>query len=76
MQAHRTEVFIAEGSKGGESETELVISSIAQGPAKNTIDKDRVDVLLTDDSQAGKGRPGHDLRLVTEAIKIFIDCRH
>ena len=50
----------AEGSKGGESETELVISSTAQGPAKNTIDKDRVDVLLTDDS-----------RLVTEAIKNF-----
>ena len=34
------------GSKGGESETELVVSSTAQGPAKNTIDKDRVDVLL------------------------------
>ena len=34
---------------GGESETELVVSSTAQGPAKNTIDKDRVDVLLNDD---------------------------
>ena len=49
VQARRTEV-LAEGSKGGESETELVISSAAQGPSKNTIDKDRVDVLLTDDS--------------------------
>ena len=37
---------LAEGSEGGESETELVISSTAQGPAKNTIDNDRVDVLL------------------------------
>ena len=49
MQARGTEV-LAEGSKGGESEAELVISSTAQGPAKNTIDKGRVDVLLTDDS--------------------------
>ena len=37
--------------QGGESETELVISSSAQGPAKNTTDKDRLDVLLTDDSR-------------------------
>ena len=33
---HRTEV-LAEGSKGGENETELIGSSTAQGPAKNTI---------------------------------------
>ena len=59
MQARRTEL-LAEGSEGGESETELVISSTAQGPAKNTIDKDRVDVLLNDDC------------MITEAIKIFL----
>ena len=49
-----------EGTEGGESETELVVSSTAQGPAKNTIDKDRVDVLLNDDC------------MITEAIKIFL----
>ena len=39
-----------EGSQEGESETELVISSTAQGPAIKERDKDRLDVLLTDDS--------------------------
>ena len=35
----------APGSKGGESETELVVSSTTQGLAKNAI---KIDVLLTD----------------------------
>ena len=41
----------APGSKGGESETELVVSSTAQGPAKNAI---KIDVLLTDSDNSGR----------------------
>ena len=40
----------APGSKGGESETELVVSSTMQGPAKNAI---KIDVLLTDSDNRG-----------------------
>ena len=47
----RSNLAISRRLQGGESETELVISSSAQGPAKNTTDKDRLDVLLTDDSR-------------------------
>ena len=41
----------APDSKGGESETELVVSSTAQGPAKNAI---KIDVLLTDSDNRGR----------------------
>ena len=41
----------APGSKGGESETELVVSSTAQGLAKNAI---KIDVLLTDSDNRGR----------------------
>ena len=37
----------AEGSKGVESMTELIVGSTAQGTTKNEI---KIDVLLTDDS--------------------------
>ena len=36
---------------GGESETELVVSSTTQRPAKNTI---KIDVLLTDSDNSGR----------------------
>ena len=39
------------GSKGGESETELVVSSTAQGPPKNAI---KIDVLVTDPDNRGR----------------------
>ena len=56
-----------EGSQEGESETELVISSTAQGPAIKEHDKDRLDMLLTDDSD---NRGNHS------KISSFIDCQH
>ena len=45
----------APDSKGGESETELVVSSTAQGPAKNAI---KIDVLLipADSDSTVRGR--------------------
>ena len=42
----RTEVRL----QGGESETELIVSSTAQAPPKNTI---KIDVLLTDSDNRG-----------------------
>ena len=48
--------------KGGESETELVISSTAQGPAKNTI---KIDMLLLTDSH----------KIIEAAkTKFYLDC--